>query len=177
MKKELWIIGGVAAAIGGILITKSNRRFKKAKVVKDFRLDRYLGKWYEIARIDFRYEKDLKNTTAEYSLNEDGSVKVLNKGYNFKKEIWKESEGKAKFDGATNKGKLKVSFFGPFYSDYNIIDIQENYKYALVVGKNNDYLWILSRDKEIPRTVKNKFLIKAIEIGYDIDDLVWVDHD
>ena len=89
----------------------------------------------------------------------------------------KENRKNIKVPKILNKGKLKVSFFGPFYSDYNIIDIQENYKYALVVGKNNDYLWILSRDKEIPRTVKNKFLIKAIEIGYDIDDLVWVDHD
>lgn len=176
MKRELLIIGGVAAAIGGFLLVKSKSEYKKPKAVKNFRLDRYLGKWYEIARIDFKFEKNLNNTTAEYSLNEDGSVKVLNKGYNFEKESWQESEGKAKFHGDSNIGRLKVSFFGPFYSDYNVIAVEENYKYALVVGKNRDYLWILSREKEIPKAIKNKFLIQAIEIGYDIDDLVWVDH-
>lgn len=145
-----------------------------AKVVHDFDVDRYLGTWYEIARIDFKYEKGLIYTTATYSKNEDGSIAVLNRGYNKVKDEWKEAEGKAKFVDKTDEAKLKVSFFGPFYAGYNVVALDVEYKYALVAGKNLDYLWILSREKEIPESVKQNYLNVARGIGYDVSRLLWI---
>lgn len=147
----------------------------KAEPVKNFKLDSYLGKWYEIARFDFKHEKDMNNVTAVYSLNENGSVKVTNRGYHTVDNEWKETIGKAKFVGEENIGRLKVSFFGPFYSGYNVIEVVD-YKYALVCGNDLDYLWILSREKTIPKSVKDAFVEKAKNIGYDTKRFVWVKH-
>ena len=150
---------------------------KGATVVKHFDADKYLGRWYEIARFDFRFERDLKNTTANYSLNTDGSIKVVNRGYNVKKRTWEQATGKAKFSGNTSEGKLMVSFFGPFYSGYNIIALDPNYQYALIAGRNLDYLWLLSRTPSMPEAVKDNYLQKAKSIGYDTNRLIWVQHD
>lgn len=144
--------------------------------VTPFAKEKYLGKWYEIARLDFKYEKDLNNTTAQYSLNDDGTIKVFNRGYNTKTKEWTESAGKAKFVGDTNEAMLKVSFFGPFYSGYNVIAIDPDYKYALVAGESFKYLWILSREKTIPKNIKENYLQKAEKIGYKTADLLWVEH-
>jgi apolipoprotein D and lipocalin family protein len=150
---------------------------KKAVAVTNFDKAKYLGKWYEIARLDYKWERDLDNVTAEYSLNDNGTIKVDNRGYNVKKDKWEESIGKAKFVRKDNLGMLKVSFFGPFYSGYNVIAIDSGYNYALVAGESLDYLWILSRETSIPENVKADFLLKAKEIGYNVSDLVWVKHD
>lgn len=150
---------------------------KDATAVKPFYKEKYLGKWYEIARLDFKFEKNLNNTTAEYSLREDGKIKVDNKGYNTKKEKWQQAIGKAKFVGDENVAMLKVSFFGPFYSGYNVIEIDENYKYALVAGKNKKYLWLLSRETTIPENIKQNYLKVAQNIGYDTNALLWIKHD
>ncbi len=147
-----------------------------AVAVKPFFLNKYLGKWYEIARIDFKHEKGLNNVTATYSLNKDGSVKVDNKGYDFEKITWKNSIGKAKFVGDKNEAKLKVSFFGPFYSGYNVIAIDNDYKYALVAGESLDYLWILSRKTTIPDETKEAYLAIATKAGYDVSRLNWIEH-
>lgn len=149
---------------------------KGATAVSPFELDQYLGKWYEIARIDFFFEKNLNNTTAEYSLLPNGNVKVTNRGYHIKKEKWKQANGKAKFRNSEDIGELKVSFFGPFYAGYNVLALEENYKYALVAGKDEDLLWILSREPTIPENIKNQFLEKAKSIGYDTSRLIWVEH-
>lgn len=149
---------------------------KGASAVKPFHKEKYLGKWYEIARLDFRYEKDLNNTTAHYSVNSDGSIKVDNRGYNYKTKEWKQSIGKAKFTGDDNVGMLKVSFFGPFYSGYNVIALDSAYKYALVAGKNLSYLWILSRETSIPDEIKENYLKMAESIGYNTSKLIWVEH-
>lgn len=148
----------------------------KATAVKPFDKEKYLGKWYEIARMDVSFEKNLSNTTAEYSLQDNGKIKIVNKGYNTKKNKWNEAIGKAKFLGDENEAKLKVSFFGPFYAGYNIIALDADYKYALVAGKNLDYLWILSRETTIPAHIKNRYLMVAQEIGYNTGDLLWVEH-
>lgn len=148
-----------------------------ASAVKPFYVERYLGKWYEIARLDFKYERGLDNTTAEYSMNKDGSIKVLNKGYNTLKGKWDQAAGKAKFAGAKDIAMLKVSFFGPFYAGYNVIALDEEYRYALVAGENLSYLWILSRDKSVPDEVKDKYLKIAEKIGYKTSDLLWIKHD
>jgi apolipoprotein D and lipocalin family protein len=148
-----------------------------AIAVKPFDKERYLGKWYEIARKDFKYERDLSNTTAEYSLNDNGTIRVDNQGYNTKKGEWTQAIGKAKFVGEENIAKLKVSFFGPFYSGYNVIAIDDEYRYALIAGKSLKYLWILSREIIIPVEIKDKYLKIAEEIGYNTADLIWVKHD
>src|SRR5690554_6264556 len=149
---------------------------KGVEAVQPFDKEQYLGKWYEMARIDFKYERNLNNTTAQYSANPNGTIKVVNRGYNTKTEEWEEAEGKAKFVGDEDVAMRKVSFFGPFYSGYNVIALDPEYKYALVAGESYKYLWILAREPEIPEDIKNKYLAIAEEAGYDTSDLLWVEH-
>jgi apolipoprotein D and lipocalin family protein len=150
---------------------------KGAVAVKPFDSNRYLGKWYEIARMDFKFERNLKNTTANYSLNKNGTIKVDNQGYNYLTHEWKQAIGKAKFIGDTDVAMLKVSFFGPFYSGYNVIALDKEYRYALVAGENLNYLWILSREKTIPENIKQEYLKIASELGFNTSALVWVEQD
>lgn len=150
---------------------------KGAVVVKPFDTNKYLGKWYEIARMDFRFERNLNNTTANYSLNENGTIKVDNQGYNYVTGEWKQAIGKAKPAGQPGEARLKVSFFGPFYSGYNVIALDREYKYALVAGKNLSYLWILSRETSVPDDIKNSYLKIAQDLGFDVSALIWVEHD
>lgn len=159
------------------LLSSSKSIPKNAIAVKPFDQKRYLGKWYEIARFDYKWEKNLDNVTATYTLREDGKIRVDNKGRNTKKNKWEQSIGKAKPASETNEGKLKVSFFGPFYAGYNVIAIDEDYKYSLVVGDNTKYLWILSREKTIPESVKEEYLKLAKSIGCKTDELIWVKQD
>ncbi len=174
-KKTLLLVAAVAAG------TALYNLFKPIKstvsVVQKFDKERYLGKWFEIARLDFHWEKNLKNVTAHYSLNKDGSIKVNNQGVNTVTGKNKQSIGKALFIGSEDEGALKVSFFGPFYSGYNVVKIDEDYKYALVFGENLDYMWILSREKSIPETIKNDYLGYAVQCGYATDNLVWTQQD
>lgn len=175
--KIRWMVA-LALGLAAVALTSSCASIPKgAAAVKPFELEKYLGKWYEIARKDFKFEKNLNNVTADYSLNDDGSIRVLNRGYDVVKEEWKESIGKAKPVGDAQVGRLKVSFFGPFYSGYNVIEIDPDYQYVLVAGDNLKYLWILSRQPSIPEEVKNRYLQLAQEIGYDTSDLVWGAHD
>lgn len=147
----------------------------KTVAVKNFDSDKYLGKWYEIARFDFKFERNLNQVTATYSKNPDGTIKVDNKGYDYVKKEWKQSIGEARFVNSENEARLKVSFFKPFWAGYNVIALEDDYKHALVVGNNLKYLWILSREKKIPENVKNKFLDKAKEIGYNTSQLIWIE--
>ena len=144
--------------------------------VQNFNKDKYLGKWYEIARFDFRFERNLDNTTAQYSINPDGSIKVLNQGYNYVKKEWDSAEGKAKFIGSESEARLKVSFFGPFYAGYNVVAIDENYQNALIYGNSTEYMWILSRNKTIDEATKKRFIEKAKKDGFDVSKLIWVNH-
>ena len=148
-----------------------------AVAVEPFDKSRYLGTWYEIARFDFTFERNLDNTTANYSLNPNGSIKVLNRGFNTESKKWQEAVGKAKFVKADSIAMLKVSFFGPFYGGYNVLAIDDDYKYALICGGSLDYLWILSREKTIPDEVKNNYLEIAQKSGYDTSRLLWINHD
>ena len=149
---------------------------KGVEAVQDFDQNRYLGKWYEIARFDFRFERNLNNTTAYYALNPNKTIKVVNAGYNYVNKQWKEAIGKAKFVSSPDVAMLKVSFFGPFYAGYNVIAIDDNYQYALVSGSSKDYLWILSRTTDIPNEVKENYLQIATKLGYEIENLIWVEH-
>ena len=175
MKKgNLNLLSGI---IGILSLFSCSTIPKGATAIKSFEKEKYLGKWFEIARFDFRFEKGLNNTTAEYSLNSNGTIKVVNRGYNYEKKIWKEATGKAKFVGNEKVAMLKVSFFGPFYAGYNVIAIDPEYKYALVSGSSFDYLWILSREKTIPAEIKSLYLEKAEKLGYKVSNLLWIEHD
>ncbi|HEY8568769.1 lipocalin family protein, partial [Microbulbifer sp.] len=143
--------------------------------IDDFQLDRYLGKWYEIARLDHSFERGLSRVTAEYSLRDDGGVKVVNRGFDAEKAKWEESVGKAYFVGAPNVGHLKVSFFGPFYGSYVIFELDEEYRYAMVSGPNRSYLWLLSRTPTVDASVKQHFLKRAGELGFDTGALILVE--
>lgn len=144
-----------------------------AEPVRNFQADQYMGTWFEIARYDFRFEKNLKNVTARYSNNPDGTVRVVNRGYDYKKNVWKESTGEARFVKDKNTAMLKVAFFKPVWAAYNIISIDDNYQYALVVGHNTKYLWILSRDKTLPPNIRKKYIAIAETLNFDTEKLVW----
>ncbi|MDD2313831.1 MAG: lipocalin family protein [Proteiniphilum sp.] len=174
-QKKIYYI--VMSALFAFMLPSCASIPKGVTAVTPFHKEKYLGKWYEIARLDFKYERGLNNTTAQYSLNDDGTIRVVNRGYAYAKDEWNEAVGKAKFVGDDNVAKLKVSFFGPFYSGYNVIALDEEYRYALVAGKNLKYLWILSRDTTIPDDVKENYLRIAEEIGYNTSELIWVEHD
>jgi apolipoprotein D and lipocalin family protein len=147
-----------------------------ANAVSPFQKEKYLGTWYEIARFDFTFEKNLNNTTATYSLKENGAIKVDNKGYNYKTNQWQQSVGEARFIKDDSVAMLKVSFFKPFYGGYNVIAIDPDYKYALVLGSSVKYLWILSREKTIPEDIRKNYLAIASKIGCKTDELIWVEH-
>ncbi|MDH5217793.1 MAG: lipocalin family protein [Gammaproteobacteria bacterium] len=146
--------------------------------VGNFELERYLGKWYEIARLDHSFERGLSQVSANYSMRSDGGVKVINRGYSAENSRWKEAEGKAYFVENTDLGYLKVSFFGPFYGAYIIFELDhENYQYSLVSGPDKSYLWILSRSPKIDENTKSIFIKKAAELGFDTNELIYVNHE
>ena len=148
------------------------------KPVDNFQVDRYLGTWYEIARLDHSFERGLTRVTAKYSMREDGGVRVLNRGYAAKDSQWKEAEGKAYFVGRPDQGFLKVSFFGPFYGSYVIFELdREQYSYALVCGPDKSYLWLLARSPRIDEAVKKRLIARAAALGFDTSKLIDVQHD
>ncbi len=145
--------------------------------VENFELARYLGRWYEIARLDHSFERGLSRVTAEYSLREDGGVRVVNRGYSEKKKEWKEAEGKAYFVDRADQGHLKVSFFGPFYGAYIVFELdRENYQYALVSGPDKSYFWILARRPDMDKELKERLIAKAAARGFDTSGLIFVGH-
>lgn len=150
------------------------------KAIPSFEADKYVGTWYEIARLDHPFERGLQHVTAEYSLRDDGGLKVINRGYDVQKKAWQEAVGKAYFvdppnaDG-THSGKLKVSFLGPLYGAYNIIALdQPYYNYAMVCGPDKSYLWILSRTPQLSFPVKAQLISQARKLGFATDKLIYV---
>lgn len=150
---------------------------ENVKPVDNFNVHSYLGKWYEIARLDHSFERGLTRVTAEYALREDGGLKVTNRGYSAAENRWKEAVGKAYFVEEPSKGYLKVSFFGPFYGSYIIIDLDKDYRYSLVCGPDRSYLWILSRTPEMQAEVKDRLIGKAAALGFDTSRFIHVTHD
>ncbi|MCQ8878262.1 lipocalin family protein [Pseudoalteromonas shioyasakiensis] len=144
--------------------------------VDNFSLERYQGKWYEIARLDHSFEQGLSNVTAHYTLNEDGSVTVQNQGFNDAEQQWSKAQGKAKFVENADIGHLKVSFFGPFYSSYVVFKMDKQYyQYAYVAGYNTDYLWLLSRTPSVSQARKDDFIKTVKQRGFDATSLIWVE--
>ena len=146
--------------------------------VTEFQVDRYLGKWYEIARLDHSFERGLEKVTAEYALREDGGVSVINRGYSPEKDEWSVAEGKAYFVNDNNEGYLKVSFFGPFYGSYVIFELDEKgYEYAFISGPNTSYLWLLSRTPTLPQEIIDRFIQTSKELGFDTSGLIIVNQE
>lgn len=176
-KKYGWVTAAVLTAATLVVLHSCKSTIPQgATAVKPFDVQRYAGKWFEIARFDFKQERGLNNTSAEYSLNSDGTIAVVNRGFDVRKNEWKEATGKAKFVDDNQEARLKVSFFGPFYSGYNVIAIDPDYKYALVAGESLKYLWFLSRETNMPENIRQDFIAKAKSIGYNTDNLLWVEH-
>lgn len=145
--------------------------------VQPFVLSNYLGTWYEIARLDHRFERGLSKVTANYSMRDDGGVLVLNRGYDAAEGEWQEAEGKAYFVDKQNEGRLKVSFFGPFYGAYNIARLAPDYSMALVVGPDFSYGWILARSAKPDPMQLASFQQTAKDLGIAVDDWIVVAHD
>ena len=144
--------------------------------VSSFSLERYLGTWYEIARLDHSFEKDLRDVTATYSRRDDGGIRVVNRGFDPSKNKWKEAIGKAYFIEDSHQGLLKVSFFGPFYGAYVIFELDPNYQYAFVSGPGRDYLWLLARTPKVSAELIEHFRQKAKALGFDLSRLQLVEH-
>lgn len=163
-------------ALLGICTAAIAQKTVDNSTITTFNLDRYLGKWYEIARYDHSFERDLVGCTAEYTLRDDGKIKVLNCGH--LKTLdgpYKESIGKAKARRNGKPGQLEVSFFGPFYGDYNILELAPDYSYSVVGSSSPRYLWILSRTPHLAPATRNRILSNLQQRGYDTDKLIWVE--
>ena len=145
--------------------------------VQDFDVDRYLGRWYEIARLDHSFERGLEQVTADYDLEPDGSIRVINRGYSPEQQKWKEATGKALFVDDPATAHLKVSFFGPFYGSYVVFELdKKDYGYAFVSGANKKYLWFLARTPTVNEPLKEQFKAKAEDLGFAVESLIWVPH-
>ena len=145
--------------------------------VSQFNTEQYLGTWYEIARLDHSFERNLERVTATYGLNEDGSISVLNKGFNTEKDEWRQAEGVAKPMGSSDIAHLKVSFFGPFYGTYAVFELADDYSHAFVSGYNTDYLWLLAREPDVSTEVRQRFINESQALGFDTSKLIWVSTD
>ena len=145
-------------------------------VVENFELDRFLGKWYEIARLPHSFEEGLEQVTATYSLRDDGKVKVLNRGYDIEDQEWSEAEGKARIADPEMPAYLEVSFFWIFYADYRIIELEPDYQYMMVTSSSRDYLWILSRTPNLDQNIYLNLVEKAKNWGFDTSKLIMVKH-
>lgn len=169
---------GLAALAGVALYASRKPRIPEGvHPVENFDLNRYLGKWYELARIDNRFEKGLQRTQAEYSVAPNGSMQVVNRGYHPRRGEWKTSHGTAKPTLAPDIAALKVSFFGPFYGGYNVVALDEHYRWAMVIGSSLDYVWILSRQPSLPESVKERLMHQARMLGVDTQKILWVHQD
>ena len=166
-----------AAGVAGIAYALwPKKKVPASAVVDPFDKERYLGKWNEVARLPNLIEKDLRDLTEDYSLNDDGTITVVTRAFNPVKHKAVEATGTIKFKGAETRGELEVAYFLPIYLDYNVLDIDDDYQYALVSGSNLGYLWLLSRESSMPEEMKQRFLHKATALGFDIGKLEWLDY-
>ena len=171
-RKILALIFGVATIVTGCTAIPEG-----LQPVTGFEPDRYLGKWYEIARLDHSFERNLSNVSASYTRAENGDIRVKNRGFNATTGAWKQVEGHARFLEGNTVGSLKVSFFGPFYGGYHIIDLdRQYYRYAMVTGPSRSYLWILARNKTMEESIYAELVSRADAWGFDTRQLIRVEH-
>ncbi|NIG54041.1 lipocalin family protein [Chitinophaga sp. Cy-1792] len=177
MRRKL--LTGAALAAGVFLYVKGRSVSipKGATAVRPFILKKYLGTWYELAHLDYRFESHMNNVSSTYSLKPGGKIEVDSKGFDETLKKWKIFNGKAKFVKDKAEGRFMISFFPFMYVGHNVIDITDAYDYALIAGDSLHYLWIFSRTTTIPENVKMRFLTKAKALGYDVKALRWTKHD
>lgn len=145
--------------------------------VAELDTQRYLGTWYEVARLDHSFERGLSNVTADYSMREDGGLRVINRGYSAEEGDWQQAEGRAYTIDDKQPAHLKVSFFGPFFGSYVVFELGSDYQYAFVAGNTSNYLWLLARTPTISDKLKKHFLERAEALGFAVDDLIFVDQE
>lgn len=173
LRQGAWILLALALGSTGCVGAPSG-----VTPVDGFEADRYLGTWYEIARLDHRFERGLSNVRAVYTARDDGGIGVLNRGYDAEAGEWSEAEGKAYFVAERTKGMLAVSFFGPFYGGYNVIALdEEDYAWSMVAGPDRSYLWILSRRVPLEPAILERLIAEAARLGFPTDELIFVEHD
>jgi len=172
MRQKVWILWlAIILPLAGCLGMPDD-----VEPVESFEAQRYLGRWYEIARLDHSFERGLESVSATYSLRDDGGVKVVNRGYDTEDGEWREAVGKAYFVEDAGIAHLKVSFFGPFYGSYVVFDLdKQNYETAFVSGYNHSYIWLLARSTSVNEAVREDFVRQADALGFATEDLVWVD--
>jgi apolipoprotein D and lipocalin family protein len=171
MPLRCWVVTGLILLLAGCIGMPDG-----VEPVQGFDAERYLGRWYEIARLDHSFERGLEAVYATYEPREDGGIRVINRGYDSEDGEWKEAVGKAYFVEDADTAHLKVSFFGPFYGSYVVFDLDPDYDVAYVSGYNSNYLWLLSRRPEVSETIKEDFRRRAASLGFDTGALVWVDN-
>lgn len=164
----------LAGVLAGCVTYGKNTSQPAIVPVKHFKADRYLGKWYEVGRVENRFERGMIKTTAEYSLNNDGTIKVVNGGFDPAQNKYRDVTGKAKFTRGRDEAALKVSFFGPFYGAYNVVALDDNYQWAIVSGSSKKYFWVLSRKPNLTASLKAKAIAVAKDLGIDPQNIKWV---
>jgi apolipoprotein D and lipocalin family protein len=175
-KRNTLIALAAGACVAGLTYALwPKKKVPASAIVDNFDKTRYLGIWHEIARLPNAIEKDLRDLTEEYSLNEDGTMKVVTRAFNPLKNKAVEATGTIKFKGKETRGELEVAYFLPIYLDYNILDIDEDYHYAMVSGSGMGYLWFLSREESLPQEIEERFVEKAVALGFDTGRLEWMD--
>ncbi len=168
---KIWLLLGLSFFLVGCVGKPAN-----IEPVQQFELNKYLGKWYEVARLDHSFERGLNKVSAEYSMRDDGGVRVINRGYSIEEQKWQQAEGKAYFVEESDQGYLKVSFFGPFYGSYIVFELEkEGYQYAFVSGPNLSYLWLLSRTPTLPQEIIDQFIEQSKSLGFDIENIIFVE--
>jgi apolipoprotein D and lipocalin family protein len=173
---QAWLLAVTLGVLGLLAGCASTQPPPGISVVGGFELQRYQGRWYELARLDHRFERGMSDVSASYSPQPDGSVRVLNRGFDTSSGQWREAVGKARFTGAPSTGSLKVSFFGPFYGGYHVAALDADYRWALVVGPDRSYCWILARDKQLDAAQRQAITARAAALGIDTAALIWVSH-
>ena len=168
------LLAGSALLLAGCA---STRPPPGVTAVTPFDVQRYAGRWYELARLDHAFERGMTDVSAGYTVQADGSVRVVNRGYAPATGQWREAVGNALFTGIPTTGSLKVSFFGPFYGGYHVAALDPDYRWALVLGPDTSYCWILARDKQLPAAQRKAIVARARALGVDTSSLIWVPHE
>lgn len=164
-------------SLGAFLVAGCSLTPQGLQPVGKFEVERYLGTWYEIARLDHRFERGLSHVSADYSRRDDDGIRVVNRGYDRAKKKWKEATGRAYFTGDSDVARLKVSFFRPFYGGYNVIALdRDDYSWALVCGPSRDYLWVLARSRKLDDATLRQVLEAAAGMGFDTGKLIYPEH-
>ena len=165
----------IALLLSALLLASCLGRPDGVSPVEQLDTQRYLGTWYEVARLDHSFERGLNNVTADYSMREDGGLRVINRGYSTEEGDWQQAEGRAYTIEEDQPGHLKVSFFGPFFGSYVVFELDPDYQYAFVAGNTTNYLWLLARTPAISDELKTHFLQRAKSLGFAVDELIFVD--